>query len=58
MKNPTLAELRMALATGINLVPLDIFSDTLPVTQSLVGAYNSESWHPKPAGIQLPNPTA
>ena len=58
MKNPVVGDLTNLLKAGINLVPLDIFSDTLDITKGLVAAYNSESWHSKPPALQLPNPSA
>jgi hypothetical protein len=53
MKNPTDAELDTAINTlGVNVVPIDIFSDSLDVTKKLVDEYSGMTFRPKPVALR------
>jgi hypothetical protein len=52
MKNPSSTELSTLLQTvGVNLVPIDIFSDNVDNTKELLSQYNNKSFSPKIAGL-------
>jgi hypothetical protein len=52
MKNPSSTELSTLLQTvGVNLVPIDIFSDNMDNTKELLSQYNNKSFSPKIAGL-------
>jgi hypothetical protein len=53
MANPSPAELTILLQnTGVNLVPIDIFSDNIDTTKQLLSKYNNKSFSPKIAGLR------
>jgi hypothetical protein len=53
MKNPSAAELGTAINTlGINMVPLDIFSDSLDTVKGLVSTYSNMPFRPMPAALR------
>lgn len=52
--NPTQAQLTSLLGRGFNLVPINIFGDTIPVIQALSAKYSNRSWNEKPVALQYP----
>jgi hypothetical protein len=53
MTNPTVQELDTAInLLGINMVPLDIFSDSIDNVKALVKKYDSNDFRMKPAGLR------
>ena len=53
MANPTLKDLDTAInLLGINMVPLDIFSDTIENVKALVKKYDSNDFRLKPVGLR------
>jgi hypothetical protein len=53
LANPSPAELTILLQkTGVNLVPIDIFSDNIDTTKQLLSKYNNKSFSPKIAGLR------
>jgi hypothetical protein len=53
LKNPTAKELNKAINSfGINIVPIDIFSDSVDTVQSLVEEYSNMTFRPKPPALQ------
>jgi len=53
MANPTVQELDTAInLLGINMVPLDIFSDNVDNVKALVKKYDSNDFRMKPAGLR------
>ena len=51
--NPSYKDLETALSSaGVNMVPLDIFSDPLPTVKNLVKMYSDTTYHPKPVALQ------
>ena len=56
LKNPTSAELDTAINTlGINMVPLDIFSDPIDTVKGLVGKYSNMTYRPIPSALRTVN---
>jgi hypothetical protein len=53
MANPTVKDLDTAInLLGINMVPLDIFSDTFDNVKTLVKKYDSSDFRLKPVGLR------
>lgn len=53
LKNPTPEEVDKLINTlGVNVVPIDIFSDTIESTNALVAEYSNMTFRPKPAGLR------
>ena len=53
MTNPTVQELDTAInLLGINMVPLDIFSDSVDTVKTLVKKYDSNDFRLKPEGLR------
>ena len=53
LKNPTADEVDKAINTlGVNIVPIDIFSDAIEKTDALVAEYSNMTFRPKPAGLR------
>lgn len=51
--NPTPGRLNKALnELGVNIVPLDIFTDSTEAVKSMVEDYESKSYRPKPAALR------
>ena len=52
LNNPNPDELDLALNTlGINVIPLDIFTDNIQNVKELVGEYSNMTFRPKPASL-------
>ena len=52
-KNPTATELGTAINTlGVNMLPLDIFSDSLDTVKGLVSTYSNMPFRPMPAALR------
>jgi hypothetical protein len=49
LSNPTYKDLGAGLALGVNMVPLDVFSDSLTNVKNLVRVYSNKSYSPKAA---------
>ena len=47
LSNPTYKDLNAGLALGVNMIPLDIFSDKLENVKNLVDAYSNMPYRPK-----------
>ena len=53
LNNPTTKQLDAAInSLGINVVPIDIFSDTVEKVQALVEEYSNMTFRPKPIALQ------
>lgn len=53
LKNPKVKELDTAInSLGINVVPIDIFSDSVESVQALVEEYSNMTFRPKPVALQ------
>jgi len=53
LTNPSYKDLGTALSSaGVNMVPLDIFSDTLTNVKNLVQMYSNKTYNPKPAALR------
>lgn len=52
MKNPTVKDVDTLVdRLGVNMMPLDIFSDSIDNVKALVAEYNSMPFHPKSPGL-------
>jgi hypothetical protein len=53
LSNPSPEDLNKAINTlGVNVVPIDIFSDPIEKTHLLVAEYSNMTFRPKPAGLR------
>jgi hypothetical protein len=53
LSNPSPEDLNKAINTlGVNVVPIDIFSDPIEKTHALVAEYSNMTFRPKPAGLR------
>jgi hypothetical protein len=51
--NPSTEEMSSSLnRLGLNMIPLDIFSDDIDKVKALVGQYNNLTYRPKPLGLR------
>lgn len=52
--NPKIDDMNSSLnKLGLNMVPLDIFSDDIDKVKALVGQYNNLTYRPKPLGLRI-----
>jgi hypothetical protein len=52
MKNPTVKDVDTLVdRLGVNMMPLDIFTDSIDNVKALVAEYNSMPFHPKSPGL-------
>lgn len=53
LKNPSADEVDKAInKLGVNIVPIDIFSDPIETTHALVAEYSNMTFRPKPEGLR------